>query len=103
MVRSASCTLEPTWAMRLRVWSVPHPSNCPEGCEMPWRVCLVQPVRATKIVKRVLEALNRDPNVLLVGPPGTGKSVALEDLRLLFEGRGVALSFDPDTWDGGWS
>ncbi|WP_144422824.1 hypothetical protein, partial [Xanthomonas arboricola] len=37
--------------------------------------------RAPGVVKAVLEALEREPNVLLVGPPGTGKSVALEDLR----------------------
>jgi len=60
-------------------------------------------VRASKIVGRVLEALKRDPNVLLVGPPGTGKTVALEDLRLLFQGQGLTLSFDADLWDSEWA
>jgi 5-methylcytosine-specific restriction protein B len=60
-------------------------------------------VRAPKLVGRVLEALKRDPNVLLVGPPGTGKTIVLEDLRLLFEGGGLALFFDPDVWDSGWT
>jgi 5-methylcytosine-specific restriction enzyme B len=64
---------------------------------------VVNALRATDVVRRVLEALDRDPNVLLVGPPGTGKSVALEDLRLLFEGKGVALGFDPETLDDGWT
>jgi 5-methylcytosine-specific restriction protein B len=50
------------------------------------------------LVERILQSLERDPNVLLVGPPGTGKTVALEDLRSLFEGTGGSLAFDPDKW-----
>lgn len=60
------------------------------------------PVRAGKIVDRVISALERSPNVLLIGPPGTGKTVALEDLRQLYESGGTTLLFDPaktfDAW-----
>ena len=61
-------------------------------------------VRAKKLVKEILEALARDPNVLLVGPPGTGKSVALEDLRGLYSPRATTdtPTFNPDTWSGEW-
>lgn len=59
-------------------------------------------VRATSIVTRVLSAFRRNRNVLLVGPPGTGKSVALEDLRGLFEGQAGPL-FDPDATENAWT
>lgn len=61
-------------------------------------------VRAKKLVKEILDALARDPNVLLVGPPGTGKSVALEDLRNLYSKRASAdtPTFNPDSWSGEW-
>ena len=49
----------------------------------------VAPVRAQKLVNEIVDALARDPNVLLVGPPGTGKSVALEDLRGLYSSQAV--------------
>lgn len=56
--------------------------------------------RAAALVAKIQDALTRDPNVLLVGPPGTGKTVALEDLRALYEAR---ILFDPDLWDDAWS
>lgn len=59
--------------------------------------------RAPAVVNAVLEALEREPNVLLVGPPGTGKSVALEDLRDLYRTVQTAPQFDPDSWPGNWS
>lgn len=60
--------------------------------------------RAPKTIERILSALERSPNVLLVGPPGTGKTVALEDLRILFEaGGGEGLTFDPDRVHDAWS
>jgi 5-methylcytosine-specific restriction enzyme B len=52
--------------------------------------------RAPKILAAVQEALEKDPNVLLVGPPGTGKTVALEDLRAMVEHADAPLSFDPE-------
>lgn len=52
-------------------------------------------VRAGAIVDRVMSAFSENPNVLLVGPPGTGKTVAMEDIRCAFEeSRGVG--FDPN-------
>jgi 5-methylcytosine-specific restriction protein B len=51
-------------------------------------------VRAQAIVDQVLSAFKTSPNVLLVGPPGTGKSVAMEDIREAFES-GTAITFDP--------
>lgn len=59
-------------------------------------------VRSPRLLAQIIEVLERDPNVLLVGPPGTGKTVALEDLRSLFE-EGTAVSFDPDRWDDAWA
>ncbi|WP_372353783.1 AAA family ATPase [Xanthomonas axonopodis pv. maculifoliigardeniae] len=59
--------------------------------------------RAPGVVKAVLEALEREPNVLLVGPPGTGKSVALEDLREHYRSIPKAPQFDPDSWPGNWT
>jgi 5-methylcytosine-specific restriction protein B len=57
------------------------------------------PVRAPKILAAVQAALEKDPNVLLVGPPGTGKTVALEDLRAMVEHTDAPLSFDSDLVD----
>lgn len=68
------------------------------------------PLRASKIVKRIVDAFRENPNVLLVGPPGTGKTVAMEDFREAFEGSAETPTFDPDTLHGafgessmGWS
>jgi len=73
-----------------------------------WRGDLIAPlpqVRAPKLVEEIQEALARDPNVLLVGPPGTGKSIALEDLRNLYTSHVAsgAVMFDPDLWENNWS
>lgn len=59
-------------------------------------------VRATAIVEQVQSALNRSPNVLLVGPPGTGKTVALEDLRRMYEMGATSLLFDPTKGYDAW-
>lgn len=52
--------------------------------------------RAKEPVERIQAALDRDPNVLLVGPPGTGKTVALEDLRAIVEHADSPITFDAD-------
>ncbi|HET6940569.1 MAG TPA: AAA family ATPase [Sphingomicrobium sp.] len=56
--------------------------------------------RASELVAKIQSALTRDPNVLLVGPPGTGKTVALEDLRALYQAQ---IFFDPDLWEDAWN
>lgn len=53
-------------------------------------------LRANALIEEIRAALEQDPNVLLVGPPGTGKTVALEDLRAIVEHADVRLTFDPD-------
>jgi 5-methylcytosine-specific restriction protein B len=56
-------------------------------------------VRAGAIVDRVMTAFRDTPNVLLVGPPGTGKTVAMDDVRRAFEESG-GVGFDPDRLHG---
>ena len=58
--------------------------------------------RAPKVVAQVLDALRRGPNVLLLGPPGIGKTVALEDLRALFDTGSSAVLFDPSRIHDAW-
>lgn len=57
-------------------------------------------LRAPGIVRQIQEALSRGPNVLLTGPPGTGKTVALEDLVSLYS---ADFLFDPDRLDDAWA
>jgi 5-methylcytosine-specific restriction protein B len=61
------------------------------------------PVRAGAIVKQVLDAFKDNPNVLLVGPPGCGKTVAMEDLRRAYEEGTASVMFDPDVNHGAFS
>ena len=52
--------------------------------------------QAKRLVEQIQASLENDPNVLLVGPPGTGKTVALEDLRAIVEHADSPITFDPD-------
>lgn len=71
------------------------------GCAVATRSVGVE-TRAPKVVAQVLDAFRRGPNVLLVGPPGTGKTVALEDLRALFEKGSSTVLFDPSRIHNAW-
>lgn len=53
-------------------------------------------VTAAPEVAKLLERLEENPNVLLVGPPGTGKTVLLEKLVDFVEHSAGGLLFDPD-------
>lgn len=57
-------------------------------------------MRAGQIVRRILDAFETNPNVLLVGPPGTGKTVAMDDLRRAYEQGVEGVTFDPDELHG---
>src|SRR5947209_5969084 len=59
--------------------------------------------RAPALLNRILDALSQDSNILLVGPPGTGKTVVLEDLQEQFMAEANTVYFDPDKWTGAWS
>lgn len=64
-----------------------------------FRVPSLAPARAASLVRQIEDALQRNPNVLLVGPPGTGKTVALEELRARYSiSSGTTIDFDPDVW-----
>jgi len=56
----------------------------------------------SKLANAVLDALRRSPNVLLIGPPGCGKTVALEELRSVFEHQAVAPQFDASSLHAAW-
>lgn len=75
------------------------PSNHDSGF---WTASGHHGLRCPELVERILKVLQTEPNVLLVGPPGTGKSVILEDLRALYEGRVASVYFDPAKWGDGW-
>ncbi|AWG48592.1 AAA family ATPase [Mycobacteroides abscessus subsp. abscessus] len=53
-------------------------------------------VTAAPEVTKLIEHLDENPNALLVGPPGTGKTVLLEKLVEFVENSAGGLLFDPD-------
>lgn len=54
-------------------------------------------VTAVPEVAKIVDLLEDNPNVLLVGPPGTGKTVLLEELVKFVEHSAGGLRFDSDT------
>jgi 5-methylcytosine-specific restriction protein B len=60
-------------------------------------------LNAPELARKIMDALSLEPNVLLVGPPGTGKTVVLEDLKKLYSASNE-IQFNTDTYDcDGWS
>lgn len=59
-------------------------------------------LRNPELVAELVRGLRQDPAALLSGPPGTGKTVVLEDLQRLLENGGQAVTFDPDKTYDAW-
>lgn len=57
----------------------------------------------TPDVAEVLEKFEDNPNLLFVGPPGTGKTVLLERLTAYIENPGAGILFDPSKNHDAWS
>lgn len=50
----------------------------------------------------LIQKLEENPNLLLIGPPGTGKTVALEKLAQYVTGNTDSIYFDPDKNHDAW-
>lgn len=57
--------------------------------------------RGDELAERIAGLLEHEPNVLLTGPPGTGKTVTLEALAANFL-TATAPTFDPELWEDNW-
>lgn len=57
----------------------------------------------TPDVAEVIQQFEDNPNLLFVGPPGTGKTVLLERLTKYIESPGTGILFDPSKNHDAWS
>lgn len=57
----------------------------------------------TPDVSELIEKFEENPNLLFVGPPGTGKTVLLEKLTRYIENPGHGIQFDPSKNHDAWS
>lgn len=58
--------------------------------------------QASSELAPLIEKLEENPNLLLIGPPGTGKTVALEKLSRYIAGSASGISFDPTKNHDAW-
>ncbi|RRE00747.1 McrB family protein [Mycobacteroides abscessus] len=68
-----------------------------------WLALTNEGQKLTPDVAGLIAKLEENPNVLLVGPPGTGKTVLLDRLAQYVEDPGNRVYFDPDKNHDAWS